>query len=127
MAEEPQTGANPPDNVSTMHTREENSMDATGSSTNGTATENPEIMGNAAGVLRDAAHRMRERASQASVPGMDVAAQAAARPLEQSADYIENRSPQDMWSDLMRFCRDHPAGSLFIGFSVGYLFHKLVR
>jgi hypothetical protein len=27
----------------------------------------------------------------------------------------------------MRFCRDHPAGALFIGFAVGYLFHKLFR
>jgi hypothetical protein len=127
MADEHPAGGEQPDNVSTMHTREEKSMDANGASTNGTTTENAEVMGSAAGVLRDAAHRMRERASQATVPGMDVAAQAAAKPLEQGADYIENRSPQDIWSDLMRFCRDHPAGALFIGFAVGYLFHKLFR
>lgn len=120
-------GADAPGNVSALHTGEDETMEANGAAAQNNGAETQEAMGNAAGVLRDAAQRMRDRASHASVPGIDMAAQAAARPLEQSADYLENRTPQDIWSDLMRFCKDHPAGALFLGFSVGYLFHKLFR
>ncbi len=81
----------------------------------------------AAGALRDVASMMRERATNAPVPGADRAVAAAARPLESGADYIEQHSAGDMWSDLMHFCKAHPAGALTIGFCMGYLFHKLFR
>ncbi|HZQ35335.1 MAG TPA: hypothetical protein VFD32_05345 [Dehalococcoidia bacterium] len=81
----------------------------------------------AAGALRDVASMMRERATNAPVPGADRAVAAAARPLESGANYIEQHSPGDMWSDLMQYCKSHPAGALAIGFGVGYLFHKLFR
>lgn len=126
MAHRDPSGAGKPDNVSTLHTGEDETMEANGAAAHNEG-ETQEAMGSAASVLRDAAARMRDRASHATVPGIDVAAQAAARPLEQSADYLENRSPQDIWTDLMRFCKDHPAGAIFLGFSVGYLFHKLFR
>lgn len=80
----------------------------------------------AAGALRDAAQSMRERAGSAPVPGLDRAAEAAARPLESGATYLEQHSPGDMWSDLMQFCRDHPAGALFLGFGLGYMLKKLM-
>ncbi len=81
----------------------------------------------AAGALRDVASMMRERAAGAPVPGADRAVAAATRPLESGAAYIEQHSPGDMWSDLMQFCKSHPAGALGIGFCAGYLFHKLFR
>jgi len=105
-----------------------------GASNGGTMSENVshltdinEQKGRAASALREVASTLRERATSAPLPGMDVAAQAAARPLETSAAYLEEHTPGDMWADLMSFCRDHPAGALGIGFMVGYLFHKLFR
>ena len=82
--------------------------------------------GRAAGALRDVAHLVRERGGSAPVPGMDRAAEAAARPFETSAEYLEQHTPGDMWADLMDFCRDHPAGALFLGFSFGYMVKKLL-
>jgi hypothetical protein len=81
----------------------------------------------AASALRDVASTLRERATSAPLPGMDSAVEAAARPLESGAAYLEEHTPGDMWSDLMAYCRDHPAGALFIGFGVGYAFKKLFR
>jgi len=86
-----------------------------------------EQKGRAAGALRDMASTLRERAGAAPFSGADAAGQAAARPLESGAAYIEQHTPGDMWSDLMAFCRDHPAAALFIGFGAGYLFKKLFR
>lgn len=80
----------------------------------------------AAGALRDVAQTVRERASNAPVPGLDRAAEAAARPLESGATYLEQHTPSDMWTDLMQFCRSHPAGALFLGFSLGYMVKKLL-
>ena len=82
--------------------------------------------GRAASALRDVAHLVRERAGSAPVPGVDRAAEAAARPLETSAEYLEQHTPGDMWADLMDFCRNHPAGALFVGFSLGYMVKKLM-
>lgn len=128
MAEATQNGNGQPTasgNVSTMHGREDGRMDANGTTAHDNETQ--EAMGSAAGALRDVAHKMRESGSNTSLPGVRTATQAAARPLESSADYIESRSPQDMWSDLMRFGREHPAEALFVGFATGYLFKKLFR
>jgi hypothetical protein len=86
-----------------------------------------EQKGRAASALRDVASTLRERATGAPLPGMDAAAEAAARPLESGAAYLEQHTPGDMWSDLMEFCRSHPAGALGIGFVAGYLFHKIFR
>jgi hypothetical protein len=80
----------------------------------------------AAGTLRDVAQMVRERGGSAPVPGVDKAAEAAARQVESGAQYLEEHTPADMWSDLMSFCRAHPAGALFIGFGFGYLVKKLM-
>jgi hypothetical protein len=105
-----------------------------GSSISGNGSAGPDDVGmmeeqkrRAASGLRDMAHLMRERATNAPLPGVDRAAEAAAKPLETGAAYIEEHSPRDMWSDLMEFCRKHPAGALFLGFGLGYFFHKLFR
>src|SRR5579871_6088781 len=82
--------------------------------------------GKAASALRDVAQLVRDRAGSAPVPGVDRAAEAAARPLETSAEYLEQHTPGDMWADLMDFCRDHPAGALFLGFGLGYMVKKLM-
>ena len=82
--------------------------------------------GRAADTMRNVAHIMRDQASNAPVPGVDRAAEAAARPLEQGAQYLEQHTPADMWSDTMSFCREHPAGALFLGFSLGYMVKKLM-
>ena len=82
--------------------------------------------GKAAGALRDVAHLMRDRAGGAPLPGADRAADAAARPLESGAEYLEQHTPADMWSDVMEFCRAHPAGALFLGFSLGYMVKKVL-
>jgi hypothetical protein len=82
--------------------------------------------GRAAGALRDVAQLVRDRAGGAPVPGADRAAEAAAKPLETSAQYLEEHTPGDMWADLMDFCRDHPAGALFAGFGLGYMVKKLM-
>ena len=82
--------------------------------------------GRAADTLRNVAHIMRDQASNAPVPGVDRAAEAAARPLEQGAQYLEQHTSADMWSDTMSFCREHPAGALFLGFSLGYMVKKLM-
>lgn len=103
---------------------------ASGASDNGAREDQSMIeeqKAKAAGALRDVASMMRERAAGAPVPGADRAVAAATKPLETGAAYIEQHSPSDMWSDLMQFCKSHPAGALAIGFSVGYLFHKLFR
>lgn len=81
----------------------------------------------AASAMRDVASTLRERANSAPMPGMDAAAEAAAKPLESAAAYLEEHTPGDMWSDLMAYCRDHPAGALFIGFGLGYTVKKLFR
>jgi len=70
---------------------------------------------------------VRDRAGDAPVPGIDRAAEVAAKSLESSGAYIEQNSPGDMWVDVMTFCRDHPAGALGIGFLLGYLVKKLFR
>lgn len=82
--------------------------------------------GKAAGTLRDVAQMMRDRGSSAPLPGADRAAEAAARPLEQGAQYLEQHTPTDMWSDMMSFCREHPAGALFLGFGLGYMMKKIM-
>lgn len=82
--------------------------------------------GRAAGALRDVAHSVRERAGNAPLPGVDRAAAAAVKPLENSAEYLDQHTPADMWSDMMTFCREHPAGALFLGFSLGYMVKKLL-
>lgn len=89
--------------------------------------ERKEPLSGAADALRDVAQRVRQRASNAPVPGLDTAAEVATRPLEQGAEYLETHTPMDIWSDTMRFCRAHPAAALGIGFMAGYLFHKLFR
>ena len=80
----------------------------------------------AAGTLRDVAQMVRERGGSAPVPGMDKAAQFSARQVETGAQYLEEHTPADMWSDLMSFCKAHPAGALFLGFGVGYFVKKLM-
>ncbi len=80
----------------------------------------------AAGGLRDAAQMVRDRAGSVPVPGADKVAAAAADRAETSAQYLEEHSPADMWSDLMGFCKSHPAGALGIGFGLGYMIKKLM-
>lgn len=80
----------------------------------------------AAGTLRDVAQMVRERGGSAPVPGMDKAAQFSARQVESGAQYLEEHGPADMWGDLMRFCKAHPAGALFLGFGLGYFVKKLM-
>jgi hypothetical protein len=98
----------------------------TGEMTDQTADTLDERKAKAASALRDAAQTVRERAGSAPLPGLDRAAEAAVRPLESGATYLEQHSPGDMWFDLMQFCRNHPAGALFLGFGLGYMVKKLL-
>jgi hypothetical protein len=98
-------------------------------SSNGSESMSDQVdagMAKAAGGLREAAQLVRDRAGSVPVPGADKVAEAAAVRVETGAQYLEEHSPADMWSDLMGFCKSHPAGALGIGFGLGYMIKKLM-